>query len=177
MTLVMKTDRPISGLVEDSKKQVWSLDSQIPVSNIQSLDDLMAVSVAQERFSMLLLGIFAVLALTLAAVGIYGMIAYRVNQRTHDIGVYIALGAQHRDVLRLIMKDGIKLTLIGIVLGLAGAVALTRTMVSLLYEVKPTDPATLIGVALLLAAAALLACYIPARRALSIQPINALRCE
>ena len=113
----------------------------------------------------------------LAGVGIYGMIAYRVNQRTHDIGVYIALGAQHRDVLRLIMKDGIKLTMVGIVLGLLGAVALTRLMVSLLFEVKPTDPATLVAVALLLAATALLACYIPARRALSIQPLIALRCE
>ena len=132
------------------KKQVWSLDSQIPVSDIQSMDDLMTVSVAQERFNMLLLGIFAVLAMTLAGVGIYGMIAYRVNQRTHDIGVYIALGAQHRDVLRLIMKDGIKLTMVGIVLGLLGAVALTRLMVSLLFEVTPTDPATLIAVALLL---------------------------
>jgi putative ABC transport system permease protein len=177
MTLVIKTDGPMAGIVEEVKKQVWSLDSQIPVSDIQSMDDLMAVSVAQERFNMLLLGIFAVLALTLAGVGIYGMIAYRVNQRTHDIGVYIALGAQHRDVLGLIMKDGIRLTLLGIILGLVGAVALTRLMVSLLFEVKPTDPVTLIGVALLLAAAALLACYIPARRALSIQPINALRCE
>jgi ABC-type antimicrobial peptide transport system permease subunit len=141
------------------------------------MNDLMAVSVAQERCNMLLLGIFAVLALTLAGVGIYSMIAYRVNQRTHDIGVYIALGAQHRDVLRLIMKDGIRLTMVGIVLGLLGAVALTRLMVSLLFEVKPTDPANLIAVALLLAATALLACYIPARRALSIQPLIALRCE
>jgi putative ABC transport system permease protein len=177
MTLVVKTDRPLAGLAEEIKKQVWSLDSQIPVSDVQSMDDLVAVSVAQQRFNMLLLGIFAVLALTLAAVGIYGVIAYRVNQRTHDIGVYIALGAQHGDVLRLIMKDGIKLTVVGIVLGLLGAVALTRLMVSLLFEVRPTDPATLIAVALLLAAAALLACYIPARRALSIQPVIALRCE
>src|SRR6516225_6618337 len=177
MTLVIKTDGPVAGLVEDVKKQVWSLDNQIPISDVQSMDDLVVFSVAQQRFNMLLLGIFAVLALTLAGVGIYGMIAYRVNQRTHDIGVYIALGAQHRDVLRLIMKDGIKLTLLGIVLGLAGAVALTRLMASLLFEVKPTDPATLIGVAFVLAAAALLACYIPARRALSIQPIIALRCE
>ena len=177
MTLVVKTEGPVTGLVEDIKRRVWSLDSQIPVSDVQSMDDLMAVSVAQERFNMLLLGIFAVLALILAGVGIYGMIAYRVNQRTHDIGVHIALGAQHRDVLRLVMKDGIKLTLLGILLGLCGAVALTRVMVSLLFEVKPTDPATLIAVALLLAAAALLACYIPAQRALSIQPINALRCE
>jgi putative ABC transport system permease protein len=177
MTLVIKARSPVAELVEDVKKQVWSLDSQIPVSGIQSMDDLMAVSVAQQRFNMLLLGIFAALAVALAGVGIYGMMAYRVNQRTHEIGVYIALGAQHRDVLRLVMKDGAKLALLGIALGLAGAIALTRVMVSLLFEVKPTDPPTLIGVALLLAAVALLACYIPARRALSINPMTALRCE
>jgi ABC-type antimicrobial peptide transport system permease subunit len=105
------------------------------------------------------------------------MVAYRVNQRTQEIGVYMALGAQHRDVLRLVMKDALKLGLLGILLGLAGAIALTRVMVSLLFEVKPTDPATLIGVALLLAAVAMLACYIPARRALSIHPMTALRRE
>jgi putative ABC transport system permease protein len=177
MTLVIRTRVPAGGLIEDVKKQVWSLDSQIPVSSPQSMDDLLAVSVAQQRFNMLLLGIFAALAVALAGVGIYGMVAYRVNQRTREIGVYIALGAQHRDVLRLVMKDGVKLALLGIVLGLAGAIALTRVMVSLLFEVKPTDPATLIGVALLLAAVALLACYIPARRALNIHPMTALRCE
>jgi putative ABC transport system permease protein len=177
MTLVIKSRAPVAGLVEAVKQQIWSLDSQIPVSDIQSMDDLLAVSVAQQRFNMLLLAIFAALAMALAGVGIYGMMSYRVNQRTHEIGIYIALGAQHRDVLRLVMKDGVKLALLGIVLGLAGAIALTRVMVSLLFEVKPTDPATLIGVALLLAAVALLACYIPARRALSIHPITALRCE
>jgi putative ABC transport system permease protein len=177
MTLVIRTRIPVAGLVEDVKKQVWSLDSQIPVSGIQSMDDLLAVSVAQQRFNMLLLGIFAALAVVLAGVGIYGMVAYRVNQRRHEIGVYIALGAQHRDVLRLVMEDGVKLGLLGIVLGLAGAIALTRVMISVLFEVKPTDPATLIGVALLLAAVATLACYIPARRALSIHPMTALRCE
>jgi putative ABC transport system permease protein len=177
MTLVIRTRVPVASLVEDVKKQVWSLDSQIPVSGIQSMDDLLAVSVAQERFNMLLLGSFAALAVALAGVGIYGMVAYRVNQRTHEIGIYMALGAQHRDVLRLVLKDGVKLGLLGIVLGLAGAMALTRLMVSLLFEVKPTDPATLIGVALLLAAVAMLACYIPARRALSIHPVTALRRE
>ncbi|HKV77148.1 MAG TPA: ABC transporter permease [Candidatus Sulfotelmatobacter sp.] len=177
MTLVIRTRVPVAGLVEDVKKQVWSLDSQIPVSSIQSMDDLLAVSVAQQRFNMLLLGSFAALAVALAGVGIYGMVAYRVNQRTHEIGVYMALGAQHRDVLRLVMKDGVKLGLLGILFGLAGAIALTRVMVSLLFEVKPTDPATLIGVALLLAAVAMLACYIPARRALSIHPMTALRRE
>ena len=177
MTLVIRTRVPVAGLVEDVKKQVWSLDSQIPVSSIQSMGDLLAVSVAQQRFSMLLLGLFAALAVALAGVGIYGVVAYRVNRRTHEIGIYIALGAQRRDVLRLVMKDGVKLVLLGIVLGLAGAIALTRLMVSLLFEVKPTDPVTLIAVALLLAAVALLACYIPARRALSIHPMTALRCE
>jgi putative ABC transport system permease protein len=177
MTLVIRTRVPLAGVVEDVKKQVWSLDSQIPVSSIQSMDDLLAVSVAQERFNMLLLGSFAALAVALAGVGIYGMVAYRVNQRTHEIGVYMALGAQHRDVLRLVMKDGMKLGVLGIGLGLAGALALTRVMVSLLFEVKPTDPTTLIGVALLLAAVAMLACYIPARRALSIHPMTALRHE
>jgi putative ABC transport system permease protein len=177
MTLVIKTRAPIAGLVEDVKKQVWNMDSQIPVSDIQSMDDLLTVSVAQQRFNMLLLGIFAALAVALAGVGIYGMMAYRVNQRTHEIGVYIALGAQHRDVLRLVMKDGAKLALLGIAIGLAGALALTRVMVSLLFEVKPTDPPTLIGVALLLAAVALLACYLPARRALRVHPMTALRCE
>jgi len=177
MTLVIRTRVPAAALVEDVKKQVWSMDSQIPLSSIQSMDDLLAVSVAQERFNVLLLGSFAVLAVALAGVGIYGMVAYRVNQRTHEIGVYIALGAQHRDVLRLVMKDGVKLGLVGIVLGLAGALALTRLMVSLLFEVKPTDPATLIAVALLLEAVAILACYIPARQALRIDPMTALRRE
>jgi putative ABC transport system permease protein len=177
MTLVIRTQVPVAGLVENVKKQVWSMDSQIPVSSIQTMDDLLSVSVAEQRFNMLLLGSFAALAVALAGVGIYGMVAYRVNQRTHEIGVYMALGAQHRDVLRLTMKDGVKLGLLGIVLGLAGAIALTRLMVSVLFEVKPTDPAILIGVALLLAAVAMLACYIPARRALRIHPMTALRSE
>ena len=177
MTLVIRTRVPEAGLVEDVKKQVWSLDSQIPVSGIQSMDDLLSVSVAEQRFNMLLLGSFAALAVALAAVGIYGMVAYRVNQRTHEIGVYMALGAQHRDVLRMVMKDGVKLGMLGIVLGLAGAIALTRVMVGVLFEVKPTDPATLIGMAFLLAVVAMLACYIPARRALGIHPMTALRRE
>ena len=177
MTLVMRTRVPVSGLVEEVKKQVWSLDSQIPVSDIQSMDDLLAASVAEERFNMWLLGSFAALAVALAGVGIYGMVAYRVNQRTHEIGVYMALGAQPRDVLRMVMKDGVKLALLGIGFGLAGALALTRLMVSLLFAVAPTDPATLINVAALLAAVAMLACYIPARRALSIHPMSALRRE
>jgi putative ABC transport system permease protein len=159
------------------KKQVWSLDSQIPVSDIQTMDDLMALSLAQERFNVMLLGLFAGLALLLAAVGIYGMMAYRVSQRTHEIGVYVALGAQHGDVMRLIMRDAAVLAGIGICAGVAGSVLVTRLMTSLLFEVAPTDPLVFGAVVILLATVALAACYIPARRALSVSPTVALRCE
>ncbi len=159
------------------KKQVWNVDRQIPVSDIQSMDELMAVSVAQRRFTMMLLGTFAALALILAAVGIYGLIACFVSQRTHEIGVRIALGAQRRDVLRLVMGDGARLALAGIALGVAGALATTRVMASLLFEVKPADPATYALVAILLAIVALAACYIPARRAMRVDPMAALHYE
>ena len=177
MTLVIRTKSTSAGLVDEVKKQVWSVDRQIPVSDIQSMDELMAVSVAQRRFTMMLLGTFAALALILAAVGIYGLIACFVSQRTHEIGVRIALGAQRRDVLRLVMGDGARMALAGIVLGVAGALALTRVMASLLFEVKPADPATFTLVAILLAIVALAACYVPARRAMRVDPMAALHYE
>ena len=177
MTLVIRTPVSAGGLVEDVKKQVWSLDSQIPVSDVQSMDDLMALSVAQQRFNLLLLGTFAGLALLLAAVGIYGMMAYRVSQRTHEVGIYVALGAQRGDVLWLIMRDGGRLAGLGIAVGIVGALAITRVMTTLLFEVKPTDPEVFGAVAVLLGVVALVACYIPARRALQTSPIVALRCE
>jgi len=177
MTLVIRARDASPGLVEEVKKQIWSLDGQIPVSDVHAMDELIAVSLAQQRFNMLLLGLFAALALILAAVGIYGAMAYAVNQRTHEIGIRTALGAQRRDVLRLVMKDGAKIALFGIASGIAGALALTRLMTSLLFEVKPTDPATFAGVAILLALVALAACYIPARRAMRVDPMVALRYE
>ncbi|HEV2298118.1 MAG TPA: ABC transporter permease [Candidatus Acidoferrales bacterium] len=177
MTLTIRTRSASAGLVEAVKKQVWSVDSQIPVSDAQSMDGLMAVSLAQQRFNMLLLGFFAALALILAAVGIYGLMAYGVSQRTHEIGIRIALGAQRRDVLWLVVANGAKLALSGIAVGVAGALALTRVMTSLLFEVKPTDPATFVSVAILLTLVALLACYIPARRAMRVDPMVALRYE
>jgi putative ABC transport system permease protein len=126
---------------------------------------------------MLLLGIFALLALILASVGIYGLTAYAVGQRTHEIGIRMALGAQRRNVLRLILVEGARLVFVGILIGLAGGLILTRLMRSMLFEVKPADPATYSAVAILLAVLALLACYVPARRAARIEPMVALRHE
>jgi putative ABC transport system permease protein len=177
MTLAIRTRGASAGLVKEVKKQVWSLDSQIPVSDVQSMDELMAVSLAQQRFNMLLLAIFAALALVLAAVGVYGLMAYGVSQRTHEIGLRMALGAQRRGVLRLVMGDGARLACAGIVIGALGALALTRLMTSLLFEVKPADPATFAAVAILLGVVALAACYIPARRAMGVDPMVALRHE
>jgi len=177
MSLAIRARDASPGLVAEVKKQIWSLDAQIPVDDVRPMDELIAMSVAQQRFNMLLLGLFAALALILAAVGIYGAMAYAANQRTHEIGIRTALGAQRRDVLRLVMKDGAKIALFGIASGIAGALALTRLMASLLFEVKPTDPATFAGVAILLAFVALAACYIPARRAMGVDPMVALRYE
>jgi predicted permease len=177
MTLAIRARDASPGLVEEVKKQIWSMDGQIPVGDVHAMDDLIAVSVAQQRFNMLLLGLFAALALILAVVGIYGAMAYAVNQRKHEIGIRTALGAQRRDVLRLVMRDGTKIALFGIAFGIAGALALTRLMASLLFEVKPTDPTTFAGVAILLALVALAACYIPARRAMRVDPMVALRYE
>jgi putative ABC transport system permease protein len=177
MTLAIRAPDTSPGLVEEVKKQIWSVDGQIPVSDVYAMDELIAVSLAQQRFNMLLLGLFAALALILAAVGIYGAMAYAVNQRTHEIGIRTALGAQRRDVLRLVMRDGAKIALFGIAIGIAAAIALTRLMTSLLFEVKPTDPETFAVVAIVLAIVALAACYVPTRRAMRVDPMVALRHE
>jgi putative ABC transport system permease protein len=177
MTLAIRARDASPGLVEEVKRQIWSLDGQIPVGDVHAMDELIAVSLAQQRFNMLLLGLFAALALILAAVGIYGAMAYAANQRTHEIGIRTALGAQRRDVLRLVMRDGAKIALFGIASGIAGALALTHLLASLLFEVKPTDPATFAGVVILLAFVVLAACYIPARRAMRVDPMVALRYE
>jgi predicted permease len=166
-----------SGLIAEVKQQVWAIDNQIPVSEIRSMDDWMSVSLARQRFNMMLLGLFAGLAMLLAAVGIYGTMAYRVSQRTNEIGIHIALGAQRTDVLKLVLGDGAKLALAGIAFGIVGAAAATRVMASLLFDVTPTDPATFILTTLLLASVALAACYIPARRAMRVDPMVALRYE
>jgi putative ABC transport system permease protein len=177
MTIAIRTSSASPGLLEEVKRRIWSLDSQLPISDVRTMDELMAVSLAEQRFNMSLLGLFAALALILATVGIYGAMAYSASQRTHEIGIRTALGAQRRDVLRLVMGDGAKIALAGIAIGIAGALALTRLMASLLFEVLPTDPATFVAVAILLAFVTLAACYIPARRAMRVDPMVALRYE
>jgi len=176
-TLVIRSPESSLGLVEAVKKQVWGLDGQIPVSDVHSMQERMADSLGQQRFNMLLLGIFAGLALVLAAVGIYGLMAYTVSQRTHEIGVRMAVGARQSQVLKLVVASGARLALLGILLGTAAALALTRLMASLLFDVRPTDPLTFALVASLLALAACAACYIPARRATRVDPMVALRYE
>ena len=153
------------------------LDGDQMVWQTRTLDQLVAASIAGRRFNMLLLGLFAGLALVLAALGIYGVMAYSVTRRTHEIGIRMALGARMIDVLRLVLKDGMTLALIGVVVGLGGAFALTRLLSTLLFGVTPTDASTFVAIALGLLAVALIACYIPARRATKVDPLVALRYE
>jgi len=156
---------------------VRELDRDVPISNVNTMEELVAQSVAQRRFGMFLLGIFALLALSLAAIGIYGVISYSVSQRTQEIGVRMALGASTTDVLRMVLRNGMSLALIGVGLGLVGAFGLTRLMSTLLFEVKPTDVPTFALVSVGLMVVALLACYLPARRAMKVDPLEALRYE
>ena len=157
------------------RSRLLEYNSEIVVHNPEDMEKTVADSIAGRRFTMTLLGVFALLALLLASVGIYGVLSYLVGQRTKEIGVRMALGAQKFDVLRMVLKDGARMTLIGIVLGVLGALALTRLMRSMLYGVRPTDPLTFICVAALLCAIAMLACYVPARRAMKVDPMEALR--
>jgi putative ABC transport system permease protein len=157
--------------------KVEEVDRDVAVSEVRPMDELLDRSVGQQRFAVFLMQLFAGLALVLAAVGLYGVISYAVTQRTREIGIRVALGAQPRDVLRMIVGQGMLLTLAGVALGLAGAFALTRLMSSMLYGVSTTDPAIYAGVAALLALVALIACYVPARRATKVDPLAALRYE
>jgi putative ABC transport system permease protein len=176
--LVVRTDtQSPAAMVEAVKKQVWSVDSQIPVTKVRPLTEVLAMSMGPQRFNMTLLGLFAAVALLLASVGIYGVVSYAVTARTHEIGVRMALGASHRDVLRMILGQGMALIIMGVALGLIAAFALTRVMASLLFNVQATDPSTFILVSLLLSAVAFCASYLPARRATKVDPMTALRYE
>lgn len=177
MTLVVRASGDPLALTGAVRQQVLSTDPDQPVANITTMAQLLSASVAQPRFNFMLLTVFACVALALAAVGIYGVISYSVAQRTREIGIRMALGAQASDVLRLVLGQGFRLILLGLALGLLAALALTRVLAGLLFEVKPTDPLTYGAIALLLAGVAALACYVPARRAAKVDPMVALRYE
>ena len=175
--LIVRTTGDPASLIGAVREAVWSVDKDQPISNVRMMDQVLAAAVSRERFQTLLLALFATLALVLACVGLYGVISYAVVQRTHEIGVRMALGAQAGDVVRLVINQGMLLTLIGLVIGVTGAFAVTRVMTEMLFGVTATDPLTFAGVPLVLSVIAFLACYIPAWRATKVDPLVALRYE
>ena len=177
ITVLLRTASDPRSLVSALRSQVLAIDKELPLSNVATMDDLLAGGIADQRFETKAVGLFAALALMLAGLGIYGVISYLVSQRTNEIGIRMALGAQKFDVLMMVIGQGLKLALIGVAIGISGALVLTRLLASLLYGVMPTDPLTFIAVSLILIAVALLACYIPARRASKVDPMVALRYE
>ena len=177
LTIVARTTGEPSALAGAMRSEVWAIDKDQSVYDIKTMRQILSEMLSQRRFSMLLLGIFAAAALTLAAVGIYGVMSYAVSQRTREIGLRMALGAERRDVMKLVVGQGIALAAIGVGVGLVLAVALTRLMSSLLFGVAATDPITFAGVSVLLTGVALGACFVPARRAARVDPMVALRYE
>ncbi|HST20728.1 MAG TPA: ABC transporter permease [Blastocatellia bacterium] len=177
MTLVMRTDSEPTGLISAVRSQVQAVDKDQPVYDIATLEQLLSTSVAKPRFYTALLGSFALLALVLASVGIYGVMSFSVNRRRREMGIRLALGADRRDIFKLVVARGLLLTLIGVGIGVAAAFALTRVMSSLLFGVTATDPLTFIAIPLILTGVALGACFVPARRAMKVDPMVALRYE
>jgi putative ABC transport system permease protein len=177
MNVAVRTTEAPEVLAAAVRREVAAVDADIPVTRVRAMDDLIAASVAPRRFNLALLGGFALLALALAAVGLHGVVSYTVAQRTHELGVRVALGATPGDVARLVLGQGLLLTFGGVVLGTLAALALARFVAGMLFGVEPTDPATFLGVAAILTAVAALACYRPARRAGRVDPLVALRGE
>jgi putative ABC transport system permease protein len=177
ITLVARTAGDPVNIASAMKEAAWSFDRNLAISQVVTMDGVVADATAQPRFEMLLLTIFAGVALVLASVGIYGVISYSASRRTHEIGLRMSLGATRTEVLLLVVKQGMKMVVAGSVMGIAGALLLVRLMAKLLYGVHPTDPATFASVAIGLGLVAIIACYIPARRAMRIDPVAALRCE
>jgi putative ABC transport system permease protein len=177
MSLVVRTTLPPASILPAIKSAIWSVDKNQPVFDVRSMDEIISGNVSAQRLAFLLLGVFAFLALALAAIGIYGVTSYLVSERTHEIGVRMALGAQPLDVSRLVLRHGAKLVFIGVFAGAVAALALTRLLTNLLFGVSASDPWTFVGVGLLLMVVAVVASYIPARRAMRVDPMVALRYE
>ena len=177
MSMVVRTASEAGAIVPSIKRAIWSVDKDQPIFNVRTMDEIVSGIVSAQRLAFVLLGAFAFLALTLAAIGIYGVVSHSVSQRTHEIGIRMALGAQKADVLRLVVGHGLILAAIGVAAGLGAALVLTRLLTSILYGIHATDPITFMAVSLLLVAVATLASYVPARRATKVDPIVALRYE
>jgi len=177
VAVVLRTQGDPAAVMAPVRHAVAEIDPHQVIYNVETMDEVVSNSFAARRLTMILLGVFAVLALALACVGIYGVISYLVGQRTHEIGLRMALGAQRRDILRLVLGHGARMALAGAAIGVAAALGLTRLMANQLFGVSPHDPLTFAGVALLLMLVAIVACYIPARRAMRVDPMIALRCE
>jgi putative ABC transport system permease protein len=177
MTVIVKAASDPTQTIAAVRQQLREIDPNQPIYDIRTMNEIRSENVASERLNLTLLGLFAGVALLLAIVGIYGVMSYTVTQRTHEIGIRIAVGAQARDVFRLVIGQGMKLVIIGVTFGVLGAFGLTRLMAAMLFGTAPTDPTTFAGVALLLSAVALIACYLPGRRATKVDPVNSLRYE
>jgi len=177
MSLVIRSTVEPESIAGSIREAVAQIDRTVPVSNVETMKRVVSTSVTQPRFNLFLVGFFSVVALLLSAAGIYGVTAYTVAQRTHELGIRLALGAQVGDVLQMIMREGMTVIAVGVALGLAAAFGLLRLMKSLLFGVSETDPLTYVGITLVLMLVALIACYIPARRATKVDPLEALRYE
>jgi ABC-type antimicrobial peptide transport system permease subunit len=174
---VVRFSGTVPAILESIRHTSREINSEQVVYGEQTMEQIISDTISERKFSMLLLGTFAALALLLSSVGIYGVISYLIGERTHEIGIRMALGAQRKDILTLVLGEGVRLALVGAALGLAAALGLTRLMANLLYGISATDPITFAGVCFVLMGVALLACYIPARRAMRVDPMTALRYE
>jgi predicted permease len=177
MAVVIRTSGDPHSLIASVRAELRAIDSGVPLDKVRTMEQVVGDTVLGRRFNMLLLGLFAALALVLTTIGLYGAVSYWVTQRTREIGIRMALGANRREVLWLVLKQGMTLTAFGVAIGLVAAFMLTRLLSNMLFGIAPNDPATFAAVTILLALVAVLACMIPARRAASIEPMQALRAE
>jgi ABC-type antimicrobial peptide transport system permease subunit len=177
LCLVVKTDVEPESLISSIKEEIWVYDPYQPITTVAPMERVVARSIGSYEFNMMLMGIFAGLALLLAAVGIYGVLSFIVGQRIREIGIRMALGAEKRGLLKLVMREMTPVVALGLAVGVAGALALNRLLSSMLFGVSSTDPTAFAGVSLGLIAVAMVACYFPARRATRVEPIQALRYE